>query len=99
MNMYKLFFYLFGNVFLMYYLCLIKICCLSFLCGEKLKDMENYLKIVVSKTDDVENTLKSFGYEKRSGSAGYSRDKIVIVPKKKWYWFSNDLLGTQTISL
>jgi len=61
--------------------------------------MENCLKIVVNKTDDVENTLKSFGYEKRSGSAGYSRDKIVIIPKKKWYWFSNDLLGTQIISL
>ena len=61
--------------------------------------MENCLKIVVNKTDDVENTLKLFNYEKRSGSAGYNRDKITIIPKKKWYWFSNDLLGTQTISL
>jgi hypothetical protein len=45
------------------------------------------------------NTLKSFGYEKRSGSAGYTRESICIVPKKKWFWESSDSIGTYTKQL
>lgn len=61
--------------------------------------MEECLKITVEKTESLEDTLKSLNYEKRSGSASYNRDKIVIIPKKKWYWFSNDLVGTQITRL
>jgi hypothetical protein len=61
--------------------------------------MEKCLKITVDKSDDLEKMLKSLNYEKRSGSAGYNRDKIVIIPKKKWYWLSSDLIGTQTVFL
>lgn len=49
--------------------------------------------IVVNNNPDIIETLKSFGYEKRSGSAGYNRDTICIVPKKKWFWESNESLG------
>jgi len=50
--------------------------------------------IVVNNTPDMIETLKSFGYEKRSGSAGYTRESICIVPKKKWFWESSESLGT-----
>ena len=49
--------------------------------------------IVVSNTSDIIDTLKSFGYEKRSGSGAYNRETICIVPKKKWFWESNESLG------
>jgi hypothetical protein len=49
--------------------------------------------IVVKNTTDIINTLKSFGYEKRSGSPSYNRKSICIVPKKKWFWESNESLG------
>lgn len=49
--------------------------------------------IVVKNTLDITNTLKSFGYEKRSGSAVYNRDTVRVVPKKKWFWESNESLG------
>lgn len=60
---------------------------------------ENCLVINVEKTLDMEKTLKSFGYEKRSGSTAYTRNTICIVPKKKWYWESNESLGLSTKSL
>jgi hypothetical protein len=49
--------------------------------------------IVVNNTSDVIDTLKSFGYEERSGSPSYKRTSICIVPKKKWFWKSNESLG------
>jgi hypothetical protein len=55
--------------------------------------------IVVNNTLDIINTLKSFGYEKRSGSPAYKRDTICIVPKKKWFWESNESLGSYIKSL
>ena len=61
--------------------------------------MENCLGILVNKNDDVEKTLQSFNYEIRSGSGGYNRDKIMIVPKKKWYWFCNGNTGTKNLYL
>ena len=61
--------------------------------------MENCLKITVEKSKSLEDMLKSFGYEKRCGSGAYERNSIVIIPKKKWYWVSNDLIGTQIITL
>lgn len=53
--------------------------------------------IVVSNTPEMNETLKSFGYEKRSGSAAYTRESICIVPKKKWFWVSNETVGTSYI--
>jgi hypothetical protein len=50
--------------------------------------------IVVNNTPDIIDTLKSFGYEKRAGSAVYNRNTICIVPKKKWFWESNQSLGS-----
>lgn len=50
--------------------------------------------IVVSNTPDTVQMLNLFGYEKRSGSASYTRDTICIVPKKKWFWESNETLGS-----
>ena len=44
--------------------------------------MENCLLITVNKTEDLEKTLKSFGYEKRSGDGAYKKNFIIIVPKK-----------------
>lgn len=55
--------------------------------------------IVVNNTPDMIETLKSFGYEKRSGSAGYSRETICIVPKKKWFWETSESIGTYTKQL
>ncbi len=46
------------------------------------------------KTDDLIEFLNKQGYEKRSGSGAYIRNQIVIVPKKKWYWFTNWGTGT-----
>ena len=51
--------------------------------------MEACRIVYVDKSDDLEETLKSFGYSKRSGDASYTKDCIAIVPKKKWYWFCN----------
>ena len=53
------------------------------------------LVIRVEKNDSIIETLKIFGYEKRSGSAAYIRNNICIVPKKKWYWEDNGTLGTE----
>jgi len=49
--------------------------------------------IVVNNKPDIVDMLKSFGYEKRSGSPSYKRTYICIVPKKKWFWESNESLG------
>lgn len=61
--------------------------------------MKNHLKITIEKTTLSENTLKDLGYEKRSGSGGRGRDTLTFIPDKKWYWFSEDIIAIQTISL
>lgn len=55
--------------------------------------------IVVNNTSEIINTLKSFRYEKRSGSVAYNRNSVCIVPKKKWFWESNETLGSYTKQL
>ena len=61
--------------------------------------MKNYLEITTERTEELENTLIKLKYEKRNGSAGYNRDKITIIPEKKWYWFSNGMEGIKIKTL
>ena len=56
--------------------------------------LEDCRIIVVNNTFEANEILKSFGYEKRSGSGVYNRSTLCIVPKKKWFWESNESLGT-----
>jgi len=62
--------------------------------------MEKCLAITVDLDESLVETLKKQGYEKRSGSAAYNRDLIVIIPKKKWFWLTkNETKGTKNIFL
>jgi len=62
--------------------------------------MEECLVITVDKDESLIKDLDRFGYEKRSGSAAYIRNFLVIVPKKKWYWLTgNSTKGTHLQNL
>lgn len=58
--------------------------------------MERCLAITTDKNESLIKDLKQRGYSERSGSAGYNRNQMVIIPKKKWFWLtSNTTNGTE----
>jgi hypothetical protein len=62
--------------------------------------MEKCLVITVDKDESLIKDLEEFGYEKRGGGASYTRNFLVIVPKKKWYWLTgNSIKGMQKQNL
>ena len=54
------------------------------------------LSILIENNKENTDMLKIQGYEKRCGSASYSRPRLRIIPCKKWFWEECGIeLGTE----